>query len=341
MYILSNPLPGLLDALSPDTTAIGAWSTARKLKRTAPAAFIASIIGTSFKTIGWADTYRDSVLGFTTSYVNTAELLAYANGGSTGLVGPGTTAWIDQSSGGNDLGRGNGNSYYCPITTPSGTLNASTTAGPASKSVPLLSTGYNGLSVANNGPFLSCAFLNGGGGSGVMNTDFGAASQFFILTVLRLYGTSNVYGRIGSYVHTGDSNDFSTITSVDLLSQISTNDTTVGSIRDSGTLTPLCTTTITLGDLLLVGTYWDGTNANLYVNGSFVASGANSGSLGAGGNYGIGDQPAAVSDPFGANPLKADIAEQIIGTFSNSGTQFAAGDWALMTTDMKTFYGIP
>lgn len=341
MYILSSPLPGLIDALSPDTTVIGGWSTTRKLKRTAPSAFIASILGSSFKTIGWADTYKDSVLGFTTSYVNTAELLAYAAGGSLALVGPGVVALTDQSGGGNHLGRGNGNSYYCPITTPAGALNAAATVGPNSKSVPLLSTGYDGLSVANNGPFLSTAFLNNGGGTGVMNTDFGTASQFFIITALRIYGTSNTYGRIGSYVAAGDSEDFQTVTSVDLLSQIATNSTTIGSLRDASGVTPIYTSTIVLGDMVLIGAYWDGTSAFLYVNGVLVATGASSGSLGTGGTYGIGDQPSAVSDPFGNSPLKSDIAEQLIGTFSNSGTLFEAGDWTLMNHDMKTFYGIP
>lgn len=307
--------PPLLNQLSAGTTVIAAYSPARKLKNGVTSPFSASILGTSF-----------FIAAFTASgLLNTAGLLSYAAGGSTAIAGTSGPSWYDQTGNGNHLARGNGNSYYCPITTPAGALNASTVVA-GGFTVPLISTGYNGLSTANNGPFLSTC--NGTTPQQPMPVSFGASNKWWVSCIVRLKsGTGNTGGRLGSFIHTGDTQDYNASTSAVLCAL--NGSTTSGALggNNNGAVT---NGTAPVGAVCFIMVVWDGAHQTLYINGTQAAQTADTATLGSGGGFSIGDEFNAGA--FGSAPFAGDFGDYLIGT------TLATADRALITQNVMKFY---
>lgn len=301
----------LLNTLAAGTTVVGAWSTGRLLKTGAAGAFYSNTIGSASNLIPF--------LG--TGIVDTSTLTT-ANMGLYGGPGGNTSqSWVDQSGNGNSLGRGNTNSRYCPVTTGAGALNAPITIAGGS-SVPMLSLGYNGLSVANNGPFISTNPL------GTMPVDYGTSAACWAFMMVRLAsGVGDVFGSLANFVHTGDIGPSAGAGSAEMMAR--DNSTTSGLMYAEKTPT-FATDTAPVGRSTCLGSVFDGTNITLYVDGVAGTPVAYSGALAAGGNFASGDW--ANAGAFGTHSIGADIAELI------TGTAIAAADIAGIPASMRAFF---
>ena len=308
----------ILNQISAGTTVVAAWSTGRLLKSGVLYSVAASIIGTSVQKIG-----------FYGGVFNSAALISYAAGGATAVQGTGGTGnyLFDQTGNANHLARGNANSYFCPLTTGAGALNAPFTC--LGKSVPGWSTGYNGLSTGNNGPFLSTV-SSGGALQSPMNVSFGATNKWWFSGVVRSKsGSGSVFGRIGSFVHTGDSRDFNSPTSAVLNALNNSNTNGFQGGNNNGASTNGEGPVGTPYHFIVV---WDGVHQTLYINGVNVSQVANTASLGAGGTLGVGDD--ANAGAFGLDSYAGDYVELMCGT------TLASADLTLITANMMAAYSI-
>ena len=317
--------PALLDKLSAGTTVIFAGSVARQLKAAANFAYTAGDKGSgssaakiTFKANGLADQ---------------SILLALATAQTSGNQSTGLMILNDQTGNANYLGRPS-ESHYCPLTTPAGTLNASATvAGGAT--IPMFSTGYNGLQAATSGPYLTCGTWAGSTTTdlnpGNMAVSFGAVSTFWSYDVVRLNsGTGNINGRISSFTHTGDSNDNTTTTSAAL--SLLNGSTTSGAVRALADAATLSNGIAPVGSLALIGSIFDGAHHTLRINGVAQTPVTYSATLGAGGIYALGE--IAGVGAFGSAPLAGDRVEHLCGT------TLATADLNLIEANLMAFYGI-
>jgi hypothetical protein len=312
--LLTTPL---LNQLSAGTTIIGAWSMARKLKSGVTVAFYANPVG------GGAT----NAIGFTgnlvtTSGLTTANMALYGGpGGNTGL------SLQDQTGNANHLGRCNSQSLYCPVTTGAGALNAPITCI-GGFHAPMFSCGYNGLSVATVANALSTSNAAGG----VMPVSYGAATHYFMFAVLRLKSgvpTSSLFGRVGCFQHTGDATDAGSTTSATFGTRANTN--TTGAIEGFQNNLALSAGTASTTNPFLFGSVFDGVHNTLYLDRAAQTSVAATGTLGSGGNFGVGNYPGNTTNTTNG-VIGADIVEVI------TGTTLAAGDLALIQANMRVFY---
>ena len=317
--------PALLDKISGGTTVLFAGSVARQLKAAATFAYTAAQKGSGSS--------LDKITFTAAGLAKTSILTALAGGQTAGQQSTGLVILNDQTGNANYMGRPTF-SHYCPLTTAAGALNAPTTVA-GGTSMPMFSTGYNGLQSANSGPYLTSGSWNGVTNSdltpGNMAVSFGAVSTFWSYDVVRLKSaTGNINGRISSYTHTGDSNDNTTTTSAAL--SLLNGSTTSGAVRALADAATLSNGIAPVGSLALIGSIFDGVHHTLRINGVAQTPVTYSATLGSGGIYALGE--IAGVGPFGSAPLAGDRVEHLCGT------TLATADLNLIEANLMAFYGI-